>query len=82
MLITAEEAIENLLEAIDIYCPNLEITKMTKNDINTLLESYAECILEYHTENHHQERGALLRNFDMLRKYGLTNDDYNALEFY
>lgn len=82
LLITAEEAMENLVEAIDEFCPNLKIDKMRKEDLMSLLNSYADCIIDYHPESSHQERGALLRNFEMLKKYGLTNDDYNSLDFY
>jgi hypothetical protein len=45
-----------------------------------LLDSYSECIVDYHPENYHQERAALLANFDMLKQYGLTSDDYNSLD--
>lgn|SRR3990167_880676 len=80
-LITAKEATENLLEAIEEYCPNLKINKMTKEDITTLLYSYSNCVINYHPENHHQERAALLENFEMLRGYGLADDDYNSIDF-
>lgn len=79
--ITAKTAIENLLEAISIYCPNLQINKMTKEDIEDLLDSYAECVIDYHPENYHQERAALIRNFELLKSYGLTDDDYNNIDF-
>jgi hypothetical protein len=82
LLIAAEEAIENLLEAIEEYCPHLKINKMTKQDIENLLDSYGNCIVDYHPENYHQERAALLDNIEMLRRYGLTDDDYNAIDFY
>lgn len=54
--ITAEEAIENLLEAIEEYCPHLKINKMKKEDIETLIESYSDCIIDYHPEDYHQEK--------------------------
>lgn len=82
LLITAEEAIENLLEAIEEHCPDLKINKMEKKDIETLINSYGGCIINYHPENYHQERATLLKNFEMLRRYGLTNDDYNSIDFY
>jgi len=81
LLISAEEALENLLETIEEYCPNLEIDKMTKDDISTLLNSYADCVYNYHPENQHQERAVLLKNFEMLKQYGLTEDDYDSLDF-
>jgi hypothetical protein len=79
--ITAEEAMENLSEAIEECCPHLKINKMKKEDIETLLDSYSECIVDYHPEDYHQERAALLQNFEMLKRYGLTDDDYNSLDF-
>lgn len=81
LLITAEEAMENLLEAIKEYCPNLKITKLEKEDIISLLNSYAGCVIDYHPESYHQERGALLRNFERLKNYGLRKDDYDSLDF-
>lgn len=81
LLITAEEALENLLETIEEYCPNLKIDKITKEDISTLLNSYADCVYNYHPEGYHQERGALLENFEMLKQYGMTEDDYDSLDF-
>lgn len=81
LLITAEEALENLLETIKEYCPYLEIDKMTKEDISTLLNSYADCVYNYHPESQHQERAVLLKNLEMLKQYGLTEDDYDSLDF-
>lgn len=81
LLITAEEALENLLETVNDYCPHLEMDKITKEDISTLLNSYADCVYNYHPENQHQERAVLLRHFDMLKRYGMTDDDYEALDF-
>lgn len=82
LLITAKEATENLLEVIEEYCPNLKINKMTREDITTLLHTYSNCVINYHPENCHQERAVLLENFEMLRRYGLTDDDYDSIDFY
>jgi len=68
LLITAEEVMENLLEAIEEYCANLKINKLTKDNIKALLDSYGECVIDYHPESYHQERGALLKNFETLEK--------------
>jgi hypothetical protein len=81
LLITAEEAIENLLEVIEDYCPHLKINKIKREDIEALLDSYSECIVNYHPDNYHQERAALISNFEMLKSYGLTDDDYNSIDF-
>ncbi|HHT9106745.1 MAG TPA: hypothetical protein ACFYD7_12870 [Candidatus Wujingus californicus] len=79
--ITTEEALENLLEVVEEYTPHFKINKMSKEDIETLLDSYGDCIINYHPEDYHQERASLLQNFEMLKRYGLTDDDYNSLDF-
>ena len=79
--ITAEEALPNLLDVIAEYCPHLEIEKLTKKELMLLLQSYADCVIKYHPEHNHQERGALLENAEILRKYGLTDEDYRSLDF-
>jgi len=79
--ITTEEAVEALLEAIKEYCPDFEIDKMTPEDLQTLLSDYGNCIVNYHPENYHQERAVLLKHFDMLKRYGLTRDDFHSLDF-
>lgn len=33
-------------------------------------------------ETHHPKRGALLKNFEMLKHYGLTDNDCDSLDFY
>jgi hypothetical protein len=81
LLITAREALGNIQLAIEKYCPNLQMHEMTHEDVECLLYSYALCVINYHPENYHQERGTLLRNFEMLRCYGLTDDDYNSIDF-
>jgi len=79
--ISAEEAINNILEAIEEYCPNIEIDKMSKKELLSLILCYGNCVVNYHPEDYHQERAALLKNFEMLKKFGLTNEDYNTLDF-
>lgn len=81
LLITAEEAFSNLVEVIREYCPHLKVDKMSKENILCLLNSYADCVVNYHPENHHQERATLLRNFKMLKRYGLSDEDYESLDF-
>jgi len=81
LLITAEDALEYLLEAIEEYCPNLEVDKMSKKDLQALLNSYAECVILYHPEDSHQERAVLLKHFEMLKKYGLGDEDFSSIDF-
>ena len=77
-----EEAVEKLLEFIKEWELRIKVGKINKEDWETLLSSYADSIIDYHPENDHQERGAFLRNEQMLKKYGLTNEDIQRLDFY
>ena len=76
-----EEAVERLLEFINEWELRIKVGKINKEDRETLLSSYADSIIDYHPENDHQERGAFLRNEQMLKKYGLTNEDIQRLDF-
>lgn len=81
MHVSAEESLENLIECIEEYCPNLQIDKLSKEEFTTLFENYSDCIVTFHPEGMHQERGAILRSEEILRKYGLTDDDIKVLDF-
>ena len=81
LLVTAKEVIQNLLETMEEYYPGLKTDKISKEDIKTLLNSYGDCITEYHPERHHQERAVFLRNFEMFKKYGLKDEDYELIDF-
>jgi len=76
-----EEAMERLLEFIEEWKLQIQVKKISKEDWKTLLSSYADSIVDYHPENDHQERGAFLRNEEMLMKYGLTQEDITRLDF-
>ncbi|PIU68069.1 MAG: hypothetical protein COS84_01995 [Armatimonadetes bacterium CG07_land_8_20_14_0_80_40_9] len=78
---SAEEALGSLIECIEEYCPNLQIDKLSKKEFTILLENYSDCILTFHPEGMHQERGALLQSEEILRKYGLSDDDIKVLDF-
>jgi len=54
---------------------------MLKKDLEMLVNSLGEDIVNYHPENYHQERSTLLGCSDMLRKYGLTDKEWEALDF-
>jgi len=77
-----EEALESLMEALIEYCPSVKIEKMTKEDLEILIDSLGENIINYHPEDYHQERGALLSNIKILKKYGLTEEEENMVDFY
>ena len=76
-----EEAMERLLEFIEEWKLQIQVKKINKEDWKTLLSSYADSIVDYHPENDHQERGAFLRNEEMVMKYGLTQEDITRLDF-
>lgn len=77
-----KEAMERILEFIEEWELPIQVKKISKKDWETLFSSYADSIIDYHTENNHQERGAFLRNEQMLKKYGLTDEDIKRLDFY
>lgn len=79
--ITREEALISIMEAIEEYCPSVKIEKMSKKDLEMLVDSLGENIINFHPENSHQERSSLLGCSDMLRKYGLTDEEREALDF-
>lgn len=77
-----EKAMERLLEFIEEWELPIQVKKISKEDWQTLFSNYADSIIDYHPENDHQERGAFLRNEQMLKKYGLTDEDVTRLDFY
>ena len=76
-----KEAMGRMLEFIKEWELRIKIEKISKEDWETLFSSYADSIINYHPENDHQERGAFLMNENMLKKYGLTNEDVVRLDF-
>ena len=76
-----EEAVERLLEFVKEWELSIKINDISKKDWITLLSSYSDAIVDYHPENAHQERGAFLKSEKMLRKYGLTSEDIQRLDF-
>ena len=76
-----EEATERILEFIKEWELPIQVEKISKEDWKTLLSSYADSIIDYHPENDHQEREVFLRNEQMLKKYGLTDEDIQRLDF-
>jgi len=76
-----EEAMEKVLEFIKEWDLRINVKKISKKDWETIFASYADAIIDYHPENDHQERGTFLRNEQMLKKYGLTDEDVKRLDF-
>ena len=76
-----EEAMEKIFEFIKEWDLKIDIKKISKKNWKILFASYADAIIDYHPENNHQERGTFLKNENMLKKYGLTNEDITRLDF-
>ena len=79
--INREEVLAGLMEAIEEYCPSVKIEKMSKKDLEGLVDSLGESIINYHPENYHPERSALLSYIKELKKCGLTDDEEDMLDF-
>ncbi len=79
--INREAALMSIAEAIKEYCPNVKIEKMSKGDLEVLADNLGESIINYHPESYHQERATLLGCSNMLKKYGLTDEEERALDF-
>jgi hypothetical protein len=54
---------------------------MSKKDLETLLDSLGDATINYHPENYHQERAVLLENSQILKKYGITDEEIKGLDF-
>lgn len=81
LLITAAEALDNIQEYASSTDMQLDLGKLDPQELMTLISSYGDCVLTFHPENNHPERAALLRNFKMLKRYGLEDDDFQILDF-
>lgn len=79
--INRNESLVSIMGAIKEYCPNVKIEKMPKKDLEGLVDSLGESIINYHPEDYHPERSTLLNYIDALKKCGLTDKEEDALDF-
>ncbi len=79
--ITAEEALDSIKEMLLELSLNVDLDKLSKDELEELLFDYADAVVVYHPEDYHQERAAFLKNRTVLKKYGLTNEDIETLDF-
>lgn len=79
--ISSEEALSSLVAALEEFEIELDLNKLSKEELEKLLSDYAGAVIDYHPEDYHQERAALLKNSDVLIKHGLTEDDIEILDF-
>lgn len=70
-----EEALENLIEVLEEYEVNFDLSKLSEKELEILFSNYADCMMTFHPENSHQERGAFWRTRDILIKHGLPLDE-------
>ncbi|TSA27358.1 hypothetical protein D4R71_02310 [bacterium] len=81
LMITREEALERLVETINEWELDIKLDLMKKEELKILIDYFGEAVIYYHPENDHQERAVLLKHSDMLKKYGLTDEDICSLDF-
>ena len=81
LYITVEEALERLIETINDFELDINLHLMKKEELKVLIDSFGEAVIDYHPENDHQERAVLLKHSDMLKKYGLTDENICRLDF-
>lgn len=82
MYMDKEEVLESLIEVLEEYVVDFDLSKLSKKELEILFSNYADCIMTFHPENHHQERGAFWRTRDILIKNGLSMKEINrAFDF-
>ena len=79
--INRRETLEKFLEFIKEWELRIKVKKISKEDWEILFNSYADAIVDYHPDNDHQERAVFLKNEKILKKYGLTSEDIQRLDF-
>lgn len=81
LFVSAQEAIENILECAEELALNLDLSRLASGEMYELLSIYGNCVREFHPENYHQERAALIRYYQTLKKCGLKDSDYASIDF-
>lgn len=79
--ITTEEALDSIKDMLTEFSLSIDLGKLSKDELEKLLFDYADAVLFYHPDDFHQERAAILKNETVLKKYGLTDDDIERLDF-
>lgn len=79
--ISRKEVMVGIMDAIEEYCPSVKIEKMPEKDLERLIDSLGENIINYHPEHYHPERSAFLCYIEQLKKCGLTDKEEDALDF-
>ncbi len=79
--ITSEAALESINDMLSEFSLSIDLGKLSKDELEKLLLDYADAVVFYHPDDFHQERVVILKNETMLKKYGLTDDDIEILDF-
>jgi len=79
--ITREDALSGIMNAMEEFCPSVKIEEMPKKDLEKLVDSSGEDVVNYHPEDYHQERSTLLGCIAELKKCGLNSEDEDRLDF-
>ncbi len=75
------EALYAINECLEDFEINIDFSKFTKEELEKVFDDYHDCVIEFHPENYHQERGAINRSREIFLKHGLTHDDLDRLDF-
>lgn len=81
LFISASDAIESIQHYAESAEIQLDLNQLTRDELLTLIASFGDCVITYHPEGNHQQRATLLRNFEMLKKSGLQETDFETLDF-
>ncbi len=79
--LSAEDALTYILEEAADLELELDLSRLTTNELLTLISSYGANVILFHPENGHQVRATLQENFEMLKKCGLKDEDYARFQF-
>ena len=75
------DAHENLSDCLKDFGIKFDFSKLTKEELEEVAIAYAGCVIDYHPENYHQERGTILKTQNIFLKYGFSDDDINRMDF-
>ena len=81
LFISVAEALESIQQYVESAEMQLDLNQLNREELLLLISSYGDCVITYHPEDNHHERAALLRNFQMLKKCGLEEVDFEQLDF-
>ncbi len=81
LFISAEEAIQEMLEYAVRADIKLDLQLLDAEELRLLISSYGNCVVEFHPEDYHPVRAAILRNYQLLKRCGLRDPDLEIIDF-